>query len=913
MKLGSVIVSLLFYFVAIQNEGCNGCLEKERIALLKIRDYILSIGQEENNEYSELESWVDDRSSNCCTWNRVKCSNNNNNISNGHITHLSLGNLLFTGEFGCDLYTLELVETHSMINGSLFHPFEELINLNLSCNGFQITKGLPRMMKLETLDLSYNGMNGLFSTLGIQQLLMLKVLDLTNNKFSGSIEGLCKTKNLIELSLSSNKFSGIIPKCLSNLRNLKVLDLSWNMFSGNFPSFISNITSLIYLSLVDNYLQGSFSLNTLANHSKLEILYISSQSHKAHVETEESLWFPTFQLRSLVLGSCNLNMFKGRTTPSFLQYQKELRFLDLSHNDLVGEFPSWLIQNNSEFKYFYARGNSFVGRLQVPSIKQNLLHLDISNNKVSGLLPKDIGTILPDIKYLNLSMNNFEGNLPTSIGKMQELEWLDLSNNHFSGELPKQLGTTCIDLQHLILSNNLFHGNIPKFFHMAFLQSLFVNNNKLNCTLKELLDNLNEGLRILDISNNSISGEISGCSIVKFSSMAALLMAKNQLKGEIPSEFLNLISLFMLNLSQNKLSGSITNINLSTLVYLYLQNNSFSGPIPLTIFEGSRLVTLDLRDNNFSGNIPQWMDKMSNLQVLALGGNKFSGHIPSQLCHLQKISIMDLSHNNINGSIPFCLSNLSFGREENDPLLSKLLFGGTVALDYTTHSLINTSVSLFVPSYDFQDIVKATVDFRTKNNLYSYSGFILEKMNGIDLSCNMLTGNIPFQIGNIPKIQALNLSHNYLSGSIPDAFSNLTHIESLDLSYNHLSGEIPSQLTKLYFLEIFNVSYNNLSGMPPSTGQFANFDEDNYKGNFYLCGPRLKNKCEGPSPSQFNDTKGVDLILDMVAFYWSFAASYITILLGLITMLCINAYWRMTWFYFIAKIISKCFPNLPLY
>ncbi|RDY02658.1 hypothetical protein CR513_13854, partial [Mucuna pruriens] len=152
MRLGEV-VSLLFYFVAllIQNQVCDCCLEKERIGLLEIKGYILSMGSDEQNE-QELGSWVDDRSSNCCSWNRVKCSN----MSNGRVTHLSLDDLNSRG-------------TH-LINGSLFSPFEELLNLNLANNGYQgwISKGqLPRLIKLETLNLSSNSINGFLSDLGI--------------------------------------------------------------------------------------------------------------------------------------------------------------------------------------------------------------------------------------------------------------------------------------------------------------------------------------------------------------------------------------------------------------------------------------------------------------------------------------------------------------------------------------------------------------------------------------------------------------------------------------------------------------------------------------------------------------------------------------------------------------------------
>jgi len=122
MKLG-LIFSSFFYFVFLilmQNQGCSGCFEKERVGLLDIKHYILS--QQDNGDYSDdFGSWVDDRGSNCCSWDSVKCSN----ISLGHITRLYLEGFLDQ--------TLE----SKMLNVSLFHPFEELLFLDLSSNNFQ--------------------------------------------------------------------------------------------------------------------------------------------------------------------------------------------------------------------------------------------------------------------------------------------------------------------------------------------------------------------------------------------------------------------------------------------------------------------------------------------------------------------------------------------------------------------------------------------------------------------------------------------------------------------------------------------------------------------------------------------------------------------------------------------------------
>lgn len=265
-------------------------------------------------------------------------------------------------------------------------------------------------------------------------------------------------KNLFELNLARNNIGGDLPDCLNNLTRLKVLDTSFNQLSGSLPSVIVNLTSLEYLDLSNSYFEGTFPISSLANHSKLKVLLLSSRNNNMlQLKTENFL--PTFQLKVLRLPVCNLEV-----VPNFLVHQHDLKYLDISHNNLAGDFPAWILQNNTKLEVLCLTNNSFTGNLQLPHSKHDFLHhLDVSSNNFTGKLPQDMVIILQKLLYIDMANNRFEGNLPSSIGDMKTLTFLHLSKNNFSGEL-STLFTGCVSLWfldlHIIISTAKYFPNI---------------------------------------------------------------------------------------------------------------------------------------------------------------------------------------------------------------------------------------------------------------------------------------------------------------------------------------------------------------------------------------------------------------------------------------------------------------------
>nr|POF21796.1 serine/threonine-protein kinase bri1-like 1 [Quercus suber] len=393
-------------------------------------------------------------------------------------------------------------------------------------------------------------------------------------------------------------------------------------------------------------------------------------------------------------------------------------------------------------------------------------------------------------------------------------------------------------------------------------------------------------------------------------------MANNQLEGPVLVELCKLVNLKYFDLSKNNLSGLVPScFNSSSIQFFHLDENSLSGPIPSVFPNNSNLIALNLRDNYLSGNIPNWIGSVSSLSIPLLGENHLEGRIPIQLCLLQNLNLLDLSSNKISGPIPHCLSNLTFASagEYNSR--------GLFYVDFTYPNSPTWAYLLEAPEIDAWAHVGLIeeVEFTTKSRTYSYMGDILNYLFGIDLSSNMLVGEIPPQLGRISSnIRAINLSHNYLNGSIPITFSNLKQMESLDLSYNNLNGKIPPQLTELTSLEVFSVAHNNLSGpLPDRKNQFGTFDENSYEGNPLLCGPPLHKDCTKIGPQSIMPVDHMEeksgSFMDISVFYISFVVAYMIVLLGIVTVLYINPYWRKAWFNLIEECIDTCYCFVVVY
>ena len=144
MELSSLLCSILL-LIWLQPNGYLACIEEERIALLDIKLSVTADG------HSFFQTWNISYSSDCCRWDRIRCS-----PITKRITNLDLSwDFQNGGRFS--YYTLNI---------SLFLPFKELRSLvlfnngNTACLPIDCFQHLVPLKRLEYLDISANYFDG---------------------------------------------------------------------------------------------------------------------------------------------------------------------------------------------------------------------------------------------------------------------------------------------------------------------------------------------------------------------------------------------------------------------------------------------------------------------------------------------------------------------------------------------------------------------------------------------------------------------------------------------------------------------------------------------------------------------------------------------------------------------------------
>ncbi|KAK2430960.1 putative LRR receptor serine/threonine-protein kinase [Trifolium repens] len=517
-----------------------------------------------------------------------------------------------------------------------------------------------RHMRVSALHLNNQPLGG---TLGpsLGNLTFLRVLNLTKINLHGEIpKQIGRLKRLQFLNLSNNKLQGEIPIELSNCTNIKVIHLAFNQLTGGVSSWFGSMMQLTRIALGANNLVGTIP-SSLGNVSSLTTLSLAQNHLKGSIPYSLGM---LSSLNLLVLGSNNLS----GEIPHSLYNLSKIQHLDLGENKIFGSLPSNMNLVFPNLVDFFIGQNQITGNF--PSSISNLTELervDIGQNYFHGLIPNTLGR-LNKLELFFMGLNNFGSggahdlDFLSSLINCTQLSTLVFAFNKFGGKLPDLIGNFSAQLSLLAMSNNQIYGVIPESIgQLPGLTQLYFGHNLFEGIIPNSIGKL-KNLGVLSFSTNKLSGNIP-IGIGNLTILSELYLYENKLEGRIPFSLKYCTQLQELSLYENKLSGNIPSQTfryLDGLIFIFLFNNSLTGPIPSEFGNLKHLSIMYLDNNKLSGEIPKELASCIQLTDLGLGSNLLQGSIPLFLGSLRSLESLDISHNNLSSTIPFELENLTF-------------------------------------------------------------------------------------------------------------------------------------------------------------------------------------------------------------------------------------------------------------
>ncbi|XP_047256157.1 receptor-like protein 34 [Capsicum annuum] len=575
------------------------------------------------------------------------------------------------------LTTLRLFPNN--FSGPLPSTISNLVQLvEFEISSTNLTGNIPNIFgnstNLKSLSLSYNLFTGLFPS-SVTNLTKLESLEISNCSITGPIPSIATGfPNIILLFLADNSLSGEIPSWIFDLPSLKylvlrgnqltgqlkefkynlleVVDVGENKLHGPIPTTFSKLMNLTTLDLSTNSLSGSLDIGIFSNCKQLRRLGLSFNNLSVF-SSQKDVTLPN-SIGSLYVSSCNIREL------NYLRAVKNIGNLDLSNNKMYGKIPDWAWSNWQVSVSYLNLSSNFLTVIDPLHHFKELVYLDIKSNLIQGQLPAPP----PNMFLFIVSNNNFTGKLPSSLCKMSSLVILDLSNNSLSGIIPKCLGST---LRSFNLRKNKLEGMLPrKLANCKALEVVDLAENLLNDTFPKWLGSLPR-LQVLSLRSNGLHGRITTSrNQVLFSKLKILDLSYNDFTGNLSERFFNnLKSMIIVDRTGTGTGNPLRYIGriqyhdsltlaikgkkielvriLSIFTTIDFSNNKFKGDVPKSIGNLSSLRGLNLAHNSLIGPIPQSFGNLSVLESLDLSWNQLSGNILQQLASLKSLAVLNLS------------------------------------------------------------------------------------------------------------------------------------------------------------------------------------------------------------------------------------------------------------------------------
>ena len=391
--------------------------------------------------------------------------------------------------------------------------------------------------------------------------------------------------------------------------------------------------------------------------------------------------------------------------------------------------------------------------------------------------PSECAVSTCSVTSLILTGYNLTGQLPSSLGLLFQLTVLDLSDSDLYGSVPTSIG------------------------NLVELTKLYVENSRLQYTIPTEVGRLTQ-LKSLSFSNNYLSGEVPS-EIGYLLSLTSIYLSDNLFDGQIPPSIGNLQSVQYFTMADNYLTGILPETigALWSLIVFSISKNLIMGTIPPTMRALVALESFEAIENHLTGSMPTDMGNLHKLQTLLLSGNSLTGSIPYEFGQLSSLVEIEIQDNFLSGHLSPSLSNCSLLQHMH---IFNNRFEGHLPEEY---GQLRNLVLLQAQGNELSGNLKGFLQYAEYMSLIN-----------LDLSDNLLTGQIPPQLFELPQIETIALSSNCFTGSIPNEICTASQLTVLSMdglsAADGCSGSRKNQ--KHHFPYLVALHSNTLQGTFPN-------------------------------------------------------------------------------------------------
>ena len=861
--------------------------------------------------YNQLENISNVNFNHCKNMKLIKVSNNQLlklstfNLQTLQVLQLQHNNLNSIGRDVFNSPSLDFLDLshNKLVNLSMFvfRNLTQLTNLFLFDN---------RLTELSNWwSISYSLMflymnNNFFGTLSggmFDGFVTLQELSLQNNSIAVIAEETFRyTLDLKKLDLSINRITYLQLHVFRNLTQLVVLILDFNHIAFLDDNIFSELSNLFILNMYYNSLI-SLSDKVFNSTSGLE------QLHLQHNMIADLPPFTFRRLNKLVNLYLSYNRIKHLHDGVFHGLVK-LFLLDISYNELMSisenvfnsqpRLEHLFLSSNALFDVPYGLFDqllklrvldlSFNYIVNVPAVNlSRLFQLDLIRNELDTLMASSFSH-LTSLAAISLGHNRLTEMPKNLFTNLVNLRSLDLSFNYLT-ELPELIFSSNAHLQHLTIAGNVM-SKCPNASHLTKLELFVADSNKFidfpgfsfgSTELSLLWINRNELSRLpyfinrnvklnhIELISNKIRN-LDNSAFVNLTSLVLLALSENKLL-EIQNElFQTLHNLQELYLDHNNILtlGIDVFSNLAYLKILHLHNNEITSLSDGLFNFNSRLQALTLSENRLSVLPERIFETLGQLEVLEMFGNNLQ-EINSDLLNFNlRLNFVTISANRISNlsenlflvitkvnTLRICcndismlpmdifirlvlLESLSLANNKLTKLPDLRICLKLVLLELQNNRLFHTSFENIRGLLNLRMLVLKNNDIEV---VPSNALMDLQALRVLLLSSNKIKRIEMQSFNQLHSLTSLDISDNSISNIESGSFSSLKELVFIDLHNNKLRRFAGGMLPNSLHLKLVNLSQNNIQNVAFTDSPLSNLTCDLRENPLLFLKPRSFN------------------------------------------------------------------------